>query len=228
VSERIHRTILQPEPAAREMPPLLFTHGFGDDSDTWREQLSAFSPRHRMLCWDLPGHGRSARPAEAEAYSREIALGDLEHGIDLLGPMPVLVGHSLGGYLSQCHAVRHPGSVRALVLIATGPGYRDPAGRDEWNRGVGRIAHRFDVPTAAVRLVEQHDGLVMERLDALTMPVLVMAGERDRAYHAGIDYLERRLPNVRRLIVPGAGHHVHATHPAQVNEAIGEFLLALD
>jgi len=227
VSQRIHRSILLPEPGLPATPPLFFTHGFGDDSNTWREQVSAFAARHRILCWDLPGHGRSERPSDVEAYSREIALEDLRQGIDLLGPMPVLVGHSLGGYLSQCHAVRHPGSVRALVLIATGPGYRDPAGRDKWNRGVGRIAHRFDVPAEAVRLVEQHDALVMEGLDAMTMPVLVMAGERDRAYHGGIDYLERRLPNVQRLIVPDAGHHVHATHAEQVNEAIRAFLADL-
>ena len=39
----------------------------------------------------------------------------------------MLVGHSLGGYLSLAHTLDHPDDVAALVLIATGPGFRRAA-----------------------------------------------------------------------------------------------------
>ena len=86
-------------------PPLVFTHGFGDDASTWAAQLPVFSTRHRTLAWDLPGHGRSAKPEAQAAYSREIALARLDEVLTMAGSPAVLIGHSLGGYLSMCRVV---------------------------------------------------------------------------------------------------------------------------
>ncbi len=67
----------------------------------------------------------------------------------------------------------------------------------------------------------------MDSLDRLTMPVLQIAGSKDTAYHGGMKYLERRLPQVESLVVPGGGHHVHETHASEVNDAIRRFLAPL-
>lgn len=208
-------------------PPLLFTHGFGDSGETWDAQIPALGRSFRTLRWDLPGHGRSARPEEPDAYSREIALAHLDALVAQLGTGVVLIGHSLGGYLSQCHTVLRPERVRALVLIASGPGFRDPAARERWNRGVQRVAERCGVPIASARMVEQHDALVMDGLERVRCPVLLITGELDSAYHGAADYTERRLPDARSLRVPGGGHHVHRSHPDVVNAAIERFLAAL-
>src|SRR3546814_5565266 len=54
------------------------------------------------------------------------SLAWLDVAIEAAGPGPaVLVGHSLGGYLSLCRTVLEPTGVAGLVLIATGPGFRD-------------------------------------------------------------------------------------------------------
>ncbi len=209
---------------AGEGPPLLFTHGFGDSGETWDAQIPAFGRSFRTLRWDLPGHGRSERPENPDVYSRESALAHLDALVARLGPQVVLIGHSLGGYLSQCHTLLRPERVRALVLIATGPGFRDPAARERWNRGVQRVAQRFGVPIASTRMVEQHDSLVMDGLERIRCPVLLITGERDSAYHGAADYAERRLPDARSLRVAGGGHHVHRSHPEVVNAAIERFL----
>ena len=48
--------------------------------------------------------------------------------------------HSLGGYLSLSFHIAHSERVKALVLIDTGPGYRDDKARAGWNRFVDREA----------------------------------------------------------------------------------------
>jgi pimeloyl-ACP methyl ester carboxylesterase len=210
-----------------EGPPIVFTHGYGDTSATWDAQVAAFSGRATTLRWDLLGHGRSARPRERSAYSREIALEDLEALIGRTEGPAVLVGHSLGGYLSLCRAIRDEGRVRGLVLIATGPGFRDPESRAQWNERARGAAERFDVPEESYGLIEQPDSLVMDALDRVTAPAIVIAGERDRYFHGAMRYLERRLSRAETLIVPGAGHMVHRTHADPVNGAIQSFLSSL-
>jgi pimeloyl-ACP methyl ester carboxylesterase len=205
-------------------PGVVLTHGFGDTSETWSEQLAALSKRHAVHCWDLLGHGRSAKPTDPAAYSRDGAVDELGRIAALCEEPAVLVGHSLGGYLSQCLALRKPERVRGLVLINTGPGFRDPAGRERWNRGAHAALARFDVPPESVAMLEQHDSFVIDHLDEIRVPVLALAGGRDRFYHGALSYYERRLPDIETQIVPDSGHHVHRTHADTVNAAIVSFL----
>jgi len=205
-------------------PPVVLTHGFGDSSETWSEQIAPLSKHYAVHTWDLPGHGRSAKPTDPAAYSRDNAVEELGRIAALCRGPAVLIGHSLGGYLSQCLALRTPERVRALVLINTGPGYRDPAARERWNRGAHAALARFDVPRESVAMVEQHDSFVIDHLAEIRVPVLALAGGRDRGYHGALAYYERRLPDVETRIVPDSGHHVHRTHSESVNAAIEAFL----
>ncbi len=114
-------------------PAVVLTHGFGGTCKTWDAQFALLERRYRTLRWDLLGHGRSAVPEDPEAYTRERSLDDLARLVDRAGGEVVLVGHSLGGYLSQCHALNHPEGVRGIALVATGPGFREAEKREQWN-----------------------------------------------------------------------------------------------
>ena len=75
------------------------------------------------------------------AYTVPLALGDMAALLDVEGADgAILAGHSLGGYLSLSFHIAHPDRVKALVLIDTGPGYRDDKARAGWNRFVDRGA----------------------------------------------------------------------------------------
>jgi 2-succinyl-6-hydroxy-2,4-cyclohexadiene-1-carboxylate synthase len=201
----------------------VLTHGLGDSAETWTELRPQFDG-FETWAWDMLGHGRSAKPTELDAYSMQVALSDLEDVIQQVGREVILIGHSLGGYLSQYRLVRSLAGVRGLVLIATGPGYRDPVNRNKWNRSVERVAERFDVPAAATQMARQHDDLVMANLERLTLPVLQVIGERDKRYHGAFEVVKGRLPNVESLRVPDAGHHVHRSHPKEVGPVVRSFL----
>lgn len=207
--------------------PLVLTHGFGDASSTWDALWPGLVRRHRVLRWDLPGHGRSHRSEDPAAYSREVAVDHLDELIRRIGGEVVLIGHSLGGYLSLCRATTRRAGVRGLVLLSSGPGYRNPDARERWNRKVHRVADRFSLPPAAARLVEQHDDVVISALAGVRVPVLLLCGERDRAYHAGMEFLEARLADARLHFVPDAGHHPHVSHADDVHARIEAFLAGL-
>lgn len=205
--------------------PVVLTHGFADDSSTFDAQLPALAD-HRTCRWDLPGHGRSSHGVEAS--SRATALMWLDAAIAAAGARPsVLIGHSLGGYLSLCRAVLDPAGVAGLVLIATGPGFRDPAKRQGWNEFLATYADRHGIEPAARGIAEQPDSLVLDGLAGIAVPVLVIVGGRDEQYHAGSRAISDAVPSSRLVVVEGAGHFPHRTHAREVNQLLVEHLDAV-
>ena len=66
----------------------------------------------------------------------------------------------------------------------------------------------------------------MDRLSDIVTPTLVLAGEADRPeYTASGQYLERKMPSARLVVVAGGEHSMHeATHAAEVAELIEAFV----
>lgn len=222
-SDRIYVDVASGEAGGR----VLLTHGIADSSATWAGQVGDLTAEGwSTTVWDLPGHGRSRTSRVVVTRDNALAhLATLARPVTIEAtPPPVLVGHSFGGYLSLACAILNPSCVRALVLIATGPGFRDPAARRRWNETVtsGRFARN---PVAATLAVQQ-DSLVVDRLSSIDAPTLVIVGEHDKAYHRAADVFATKL-GATVEIVPGAGHHVHRTHADLVNRVILRFLATL-
>ena len=188
--------------------------------------MELLGPRFEVLAVDLLGHGNSPVPDDPDAYTRDLALADLDDVLATLDSPAVLVGHSLGGYLALAHAVTRPQAARAIVVINTGPGFRDPEKRQAWNDRSIRNANKFGVPPQVTNLNLQNDSVVMERLTEIVIPVLVLAGEQDRPeYVASGEYLERKVSSARLQVIAGGEHSMHeATHAGEVATAIEDFL----
>jgi pimeloyl-ACP methyl ester carboxylesterase len=203
----------------------VFIHGMGMSSATWTACMGMLSDRYTVVAIDLLGHGASPVPEDPAEYTRDRALDDLDDVLADLDEPAVLVGHSLGGYLALAHAATRPGVDRGVIVLNTGPGYRDPVKREEWNERSRRNAHRFGVPERVTTLNLQEDSVVMDRLAEITTPTLVLAGSADRPEYTGAgEYLERKMPDARLVIVEGGGHSMHEdTHAAQVAALIAGF-----
>lgn len=204
---------------------LLFVHGLGASGATWDGCVAALSSRYRCVTVDLLGHGASPVPDDPAEYTRDSALLDIDGVIAAADGPVVLVGHSLGGYLSLAHAATRPGAAVAVVVLNTGPGFRDAEKREAWNERSRRNAHRFGVPPQAAELNLQHDSVVMDRLAEITAPTLVLAGELDRPEYANSgQYLERKMPDARLEVIAGGEHNMQETHSAEVAAAIERFV----
>jgi 2-succinyl-6-hydroxy-2,4-cyclohexadiene-1-carboxylate synthase len=59
-----------------------------------------------------------------------------------------------------------------------------------------------------------------ERLSELTLPVTIMAGERDEKFIALAEAMVRQIPQAELEVIAGAGHQVHLEQPAAVLAAL--------
>jgi pimeloyl-ACP methyl ester carboxylesterase len=65
----------------------------------------------------------------------------------------------------------------------------------------------------------------IERLEQIAAPTLVILGERDTAdFHGMADALASRVPNVRKVVLPGVGHMANMEAPNAFNAAVFDFL----
>ncbi len=210
-------------------PTIVFLHGMGMSAHTWDAVAASLSDRFTVVAVDLPGHGDSPCPDDPDAFTRDAALADLDEVLGTLDGRAVLVGHSLGGYLALAHAATRPDVARGIVVLNTGPGFRDPEKREGWNERSRRNAHRFGVPERVAALNLQEDSVVMDRVAEMNTPTLVLAGGDDRPEYAGAGrYLERKMPDARLVVLDGGGHSMHEdTHATDVATIITEFVDAL-
>ena len=211
-------------------PPLLLSHGYGATSAMFSQNLAALGAGNEVITWDIRGHGGSESPGDSACYSAAAALADMAALLDELGhERAVLGGHSLGGYLSLDFALSFPGRVAGLVLIDTGPGFRNDEAREAWNRRAEGTATRLaeqglaalgssselhagghrDVSgliLAALGTLTQQDAHVLNGLPQITAPALVVVGADDTHFLAAADYMAAKIPAARKVVIPGAGH----------------------
>ncbi len=227
--------------------PLLLTHGFGATAGMWNPNIDALSVDRPVIVWDQRGHGSSDAPDQMERYTEQISVVDMAAILDAAGAeRAVLGGMSLGGYLSLAFHLVHPQRVAALVLVDTGPGYRNDEARDKWNawverrareleRGEGRPdvsaevaqashAHPEGLPRAARGVMAQKDARVITSLDSITVPTLVVVGAQDTDFLAPADYMHRKISNSRKLVIDNAGHAANMDQPEIFNAAVRELL----
>ena len=98
-------------------PTLVMVHGFSASLHAWAPWVARLGDRYRIISLDLPGHGLTRAP---KGYAASIdGYADLvDQAANRLGAGPyVVIGNSMGGDVAWHVALRHPGSVRALVLV---------------------------------------------------------------------------------------------------------------
>ena len=99
---------------------IVLVHGFTGNSRNWALTAPVLAQRFRTVSVDLRGHGHSEKPTRREDYTLEAMAEDVHALMQHLGIEECyLVGHSMGGMISQHLVLAHPEPVRALVLVDT-------------------------------------------------------------------------------------------------------------
>lgn len=236
-----------------EGPVILLSHGYSATSQMWRGQIEPLSRKHKLVVWDMRGHGQSDYPADQGAYSEEATVADMLALLDAVGAKKAIVGGlSLGGYMSLAFHASHPDRVKALLIIDTGPGFRKDEAREGWNQNARRTADRYDkdglgplggasaeratarhrdatgLAGAGRGMLTQKNARVIESLPAIKVPSIVIVGEKDTPFLAAADYMAVKIPGAEKVVIPNAGHAANIDQPAAFNAALESFLAKLN
>ena len=77
---------------------------------------------------------------------------------------------------------------------------------------------------AGRHMLTQHDANVMESLNSIEKPTLIIVGARDKPFLNGSDYMARKIPGARKVVIPDAGHAANVDQPDEFNRAVLAFL----
>ncbi len=105
----------------RERPTVILVHGGPGsfDHSYLKPHFAELTSQAQVVYVDLRGHGRSARHT-ATGWSFEACADDLRAFCAVLGiERPVVLGHSMGGFVAMLYAARHPGHAAGLILQST-------------------------------------------------------------------------------------------------------------
>lgn len=233
--------------------PLVLVHGMACDRQFMAPQLRAFSAAHRVVSFDLRGHGESDAPHQE--YTIDGFADDVLWMCDRLQiSQPVIIGHSIGGIVALALAARRPDWVRGIVAIdsvLTPPADRAPMMIDLLARVGADYPASLRAYFAAMMGPDdpRWGRWVLDRITATPQHVVMSTWENGffgfdsgaaaalcRAPflyidagtpNADLDELVRLCPAVVLERVEGHGHFVQLEAPEAVNAVIAAFLATI-
>jgi pimeloyl-ACP methyl ester carboxylesterase len=232
-------------------PPVALIHGLliGNLAFWYFTAALALARSHRLLMYDLRGHGRSERTASG--FDLATMTGDLAQLLDGFDAGPVaLVGHSYGALIALRYALENPERVSRLVLVdAPLPPARfneivsflqlDPAGMIDalpeplqqsffsGDRRAKRLLAAVEylaAQTSLIRDVLAEPDVPDESLARIACDVLCIYGETSGCRPVG-ERLARVIPRARSIVLPG-GHFFPLESPGLLADRLTEFLRA--
>ena len=233
---------------------VVLVHGSQLSGAQWWRYAALLGPDVELAVPDLPAHG--SRRDEPFTWERALeVVGEAVDGGDPGVPV-VLVGHSLGGYLSMAYAAANPQRLSGLALLGAsavpaGPGavlYRAIASVEQ-RLGVDRMSRALDrqfaalLPDELAAVIKEagygFDGIpaawagVMglcrpEMLAEVTCPVLLVNGQLDQL-RVDVRRYARAARSARWVRVVTVRHGLHVfplTHPHETAAALWEVVTA--
>ena len=225
--------------------PLLFLHEGLGSVELWRDfpEATVSGTQRPGLAYSRYGNGWSSPLTEPRRpdYMHEEALHSLPRVVDeLVGTPPVLVGHSDGASIAVIYAGSgHP--VEALVLIAPHV-FVEP----ETIESISAMSESFESSGLPEKMARYHTEPrttfrgwadiwlspafrtwnIEEYVAGITCPILLIQGDADEfGTEHQLDAIDAGLAApAPRVLIGGAGHSPHLTHPAPVNRAVIDFI----
>jgi pimeloyl-ACP methyl ester carboxylesterase len=108
------------EDGPRDAPTVVLLHGFACSIGWWRDVLPALARDHRVIAFDLLGHGGSEKPEDG--YGMEDQARRVAAALDRLDVRrATVIGHSMGGIVATALREERPTLVSSLVFLDSAP-----------------------------------------------------------------------------------------------------------
>jgi 3-oxoadipate enol-lactonase/4-carboxymuconolactone decarboxylase len=231
-------------------PALLLLHSLGSNLHIWDAQATALARGHRVVRFDIRGHGLSevgAGPCTIDDFARD-ALAVLDA---LAITAAHVAGVSIGGMIAQAIAARAPDRVTSLILVDTALAIPPPqmwidraatvraegiaavadASLARWVSAeylaspAGRGVRQMMLRTTTEGYAQAAEALARADLTARTqqlrVPTLVLVGEHDPSTPvAASEALRDAIPGAQLVVIPGALHVPMLDHADATTAAI--------
>jgi pimeloyl-ACP methyl ester carboxylesterase len=95
---------------------IVLLHGFTESLKIWTGFSTQLSKKYRVITLDLPGHGKSDCIGKVHTMD---AMADLIYAVlkKLKVGKCLMVGHSMGGYVTLAFAAKYPKMLKGFVLF---------------------------------------------------------------------------------------------------------------
>lgn len=95
---------------------IVFLHGFIESNEIWNHYAEKLSENFRVICIDLPGHGDSSMLDEV--HTMDLMATEVRNILEILGVNKcLLVGHSMGGYVTMSFAAKYSQFLKGIILL---------------------------------------------------------------------------------------------------------------
>ncbi len=230
---------------------LVLLHGAGDQAGAWARMVPGFTGDYRVVIPDLPGHWGS------DPDSGPLSVGQVLDGVEALmdgmcpGEQAIIVGNSLGAWVSMLYARDHAERVERLVAVNGGAISQPdpavnlfPANREQAQRtmtglmgpatppvpgfvldDIVRHAREGPAGRLAETAAEMPKYLLDGGLSSIVVPVELVWGDADALMD--MDYARRLMEGLTRArlhTVEGCGHVPHRECPDRFAEVLRQAL----
>jgi 3-oxoadipate enol-lactonase len=234
-------------------PAVVLFSGANLDRRMWAREAEWLSKNHTVVRYDLRAHGESETASAPFAHLDDLAgvldelklsnasLVGLSAGsvvaLDAALAYPdriervVLAAPGMSGYVPRERPAFAADLIAALkvrdyakageVLLATPVFAVPPESQSLVRQMVMDNDRLWSVPPG---FVKQPERPAIEQLEQVKVPTLVLIGEKDVLQREQADLLAKRIPGAKLVTIPGGGHLLNLTSPAEFQREVSAFL----
>lgn len=225
------------------MKNLLLLHGALGHSEIFNPYLPKLSDYFNIHTPLFSGHGDMHLPENGitiEKYTEELAEYCKRENLNDV----YIFGHSMGGYVALCYALKHPEHVNSIMTLGTKFDWTEEQALKE-SKMLDPETILSKIPKYAEQLEAQHGSqwkqllpaiadmmialgknppLKNDHLSALSIPVQIMIGDKDNMVSleesAGV---YRAIPNAKLAVLPDTKHPMDKVRPTLLLDLMKDF-----
>jgi len=201
--------------------PMVLVHGITEDRHVWDRVVPLLADEYRCVLLDLRGHGESPLADDQSALAMAQDIGEVVRAAGIAEP-PILVGHSLGGFVVTAYATQAP--TRAVVNVDQPLRVGDFARQlqpvaEELRGSQWRDVVRQVFATLGIDQLNQDDRrYVLEKVEAVPHEVIL------GAWGLLLDSRPEELDALGESLLPTIAVPYLALHGSEPAEGYGEWL----
>lgn len=224
------------------MPNLILLHGALGHSEIFTPYLDSLSHYFTIHTPLFSGHGNEDLPSDGisiERYTLELTEYCRENNL----ADNYILGHSMGGYVALCYALKHPENINSIMTLGTKFDWTEEQALKE-SKMLNPDIILEKVPQYAQLLEKQHGSKwklllpaiaelmidlgknppLKNNLSTINLPVQIMVGDKDNMVTIEESaHVYRSLPNAKLAVLPETKHPIDKVRPNLLLNLIKDF-----